>query len=103
MLVYLWEYRVLPENQAEFEREYGPNGGWVALFSRAPGYLDTSLLRDRNRSDRFLTIDRWESAQAHSEFREAFSAEFEQLDARCEKLTESETLIGHFQSPGGAF
>ena len=103
MFVYLWEYVVPPENQAEFEREYGPEGAWVALFSKAPGYLDTVLLRDRSRSNRFLTIDRWESEQAHAEFREAFSAEFEKLDARCERLTGSETLIGHFQSCGRAF
>lgn len=98
MFVYIWEYLVAPTSQAEFEREYGPGGSWVALFARAPGYLGTSLLRDRSRPDRFLTVDRWESEEAHSEFRKAFRAEFEALDARCEVLTRSETLLGYFHS-----
>jgi heme-degrading monooxygenase HmoA len=100
MFVYLWEYEVLPDRQSDFEREYGAEGAWVALFSRASGYLGTRLLRDRTRADRYLTIDRWESEDAHSAFLERFRSEFEELDARFEALTRSETLIGHFESAG---
>lgn len=94
--VYLWEYEVAPLHQNEFEREYGPDGAWVKLFSKAPGYLGTSLFRDRTRSDRYVTIDRWESEEAHASFLERFRSEFDELDARCEILTRSELLIGHF-------
>jgi heme-degrading monooxygenase HmoA len=100
MFVYLWEYEVAPVQQSDFEREYGPDGAWVALFSRASGYLGTSLLRDRTRSDRYVTIDRWESEEAHAGFLEKFRSEFDELDARCEQLTQSETLIGLFHSAG---
>lgn len=72
MFVYLWEYFVAPAHHAEFEREYGPDGAWVELFSRGAGYLGTSLLRDRSNEDRFVTIDRWESEEAHAESSSAF-------------------------------
>ncbi|MEN8145258.1 MAG: antibiotic biosynthesis monooxygenase [Gemmatimonadota bacterium] len=103
MFVYLWEYRVAPENRADFEREYGPDGSWVALFSGSPNYLGTTLLQDRSEPDRFLTIDRWESERFYTEFVESVRAEFDAIDARCEELTQAETLLGHFRSAGGAF
>jgi len=102
MFVYLWEYEVPPDQQSLFEREYGPDGAWVALFSQASGYVDTSLLKDRALSDRYVTIDRWESEEAHSTFLERFRTEFDQLDARFQRVTRSETLIGHFHSAGRA-
>jgi hypothetical protein len=43
---YIWEFRVDPSAQADFEFEYGPSGSWAALFRQAPGYIDTLLLRD---------------------------------------------------------
>ena len=98
MFVYLWEYRVAAEHRNEFEREYGPKGSWVSLFSRSPSYVGTTLLRDRSEQGRFVTLDRWASARAHEEFVESVRAEFDALDARCESLTEAEKLIGHFHS-----
>lgn len=102
MFVYLWEYVVPRQHQPDFEREYGPEGSWTALFSRSPLYLGTTLLRDESNDERFVTIDRWKSERAHSEFVESVRAEFEELDARCEELTDSETLIGRFHSTGRA-
>lgn len=96
MFVYLWEYIVPHENQSDFEREYGPNGSWSVLFSRSPSYLGTSLLRDGSNPKRFLTIDCWGSERDHRDFVESVRAEFDALDARCEELTEAETLIGRF-------
>jgi hypothetical protein len=34
---YIWEFRVAPSAQAQFEVEYGPRGSWVTLFRKAPG------------------------------------------------------------------
>lgn len=103
MFVYLWEYVVTSRHQEDFEREYGPNGSWAALFSRSPGYQGTTLLRDNTNPERFLTIDRWDSERAHYDFVESRRAEFEAIDTRCEELTESESLIGRFHSTGHAF
>jgi len=93
---YLWEFIVEPEHTAEFERHYGPDGSWVALFRQAPGYIQTLLLRDSTDRRRFITIDRWENADAYHAFRAAFSRQYAELDRRCEKLTARETSLGAF-------
>jgi len=93
---YLWEFIVEPEHVDEFERQYGPQGSWVELFRRAPGYLQTLLLRDSTDSRRFVTIDRWDSPEAYRRFRSAFISQYADLDRRCEKLTARETLLGNF-------
>lgn len=45
---YLWEFQARAGRQEEFERHYGPDGAWVTLFRKAPGYIETLLLRDRS-------------------------------------------------------
>jgi heme-degrading monooxygenase HmoA len=94
---YLWEFLVDPEHAAEFAHQYGPAGAWVDLFRRAPGYLETLLLRDRADPQRFVTIDRWASAQAHAAFRASFAREYAALDARCAHLTLRESPLGDFE------
>ena len=96
---YIWAYRVPPEKGAEFRSLYEPEGAWVRLFRQAPGYLDTHLYRDRNDSDRYVTIDRWESEEAFRSFRARFAEEFERLDSDGEHLTLEETPLGEF-GPG---
>lgn len=96
MFVYLWEYHVAPDHVAAFERRYGPEGDWVALFRRARGYLDTTLLVDHARAGRYVTIDRWESETAHTDFLRQHGEAFSALDAESEELTQNERLIGHF-------
>jgi len=93
---YLWEFFVEPDQVDGFLRQYGPNGAWVALFRKATGYVDTILLRDRANPLRFITIDRWESADAHRSFRQTFSHEYAELDARCAHLTAREVALGDF-------
>jgi heme-degrading monooxygenase HmoA len=92
----LWEFVVEAEQVVEFERHYGPQGSWVELFRQAPGYIQTLLLRDSTDSLRFVTIDRWESAEAYLRFRSVFSVQYAELDLRCKKLTTRETLLGNF-------
>lgn len=99
--VYMWAYRVLPECFDEFQEIYGPEGSWVELFRRAPGYLDTQLLQDRNESNRFITIDRWESEEAFVSFRTKLAREFDDLDRMGERLTMDETALGEFRPMDG--
>ena len=46
MFTYLWRFDVRAEHIAEFERLYGPDGNWVALFRGGAGYRSTQLLAD---------------------------------------------------------
>jgi heme-degrading monooxygenase HmoA len=97
MIQIIWEFVARRERAAEFERCYSSKGTWAELFRRAPGYRGTSLLRDAEQPRRFVTIDRWESAEAQREMREKFAREYEALDESCEGLTESERRIGVFE------
>ena len=96
--VYVWEYRVRPDRIEEFLKAYGPEGDWVRLFRKAGGHLSTDLLESSEDPLRFLTVDRWESKDARDEFRDAFDAEFTELDARCEGFTEEENFLGDFEA-----
>jgi len=93
---YVWEFMVEPDRIHEFERHYGREGSWVQLFRQSPGYIQTFLLQDSADPRRFITVDRWQSAEAYRSFRAAHSKQYDELDARCEELTASETYIGSF-------
>jgi heme-degrading monooxygenase HmoA len=93
---YLWEFLVRPDEQTEFERHYGPDGTWAALFRLSSGYIGTELLHDRSQPLRYVTIDRWESVAAYRAFRAQRSSEYEELDRLCAGLTTHEASLGEF-------
>ena len=94
MHIILWEYQVKPEKQSEFEEVYSPNGAWAELFRKGIGYIATEFLRDETNHQRCLTIDRWVSMEDYEIFLSQHEKEYRALDARCDGLTESESLIG---------
>lgn len=63
-LVFRYEAR----DAEAFERAYGPEGEWAQFFRHGRGYIGTELLRDVEEADRYLVIDRWESADAYNAF-----------------------------------
>lgn len=97
MYLVVWEFTVAAENAAYFEAVYGPRGDWAKLFAGSEGYLQTQLLRDSGNSQRYVTLDFWTSRQAQETFRRQHDAEYQALDARCERLTDKETKLGEFE------
>jgi heme-degrading monooxygenase HmoA len=63
-LVFRYEIR----DATAFEQVYGPEGEWAGFFRRGRGYIGTELLRDVEEPERYLVIDRWESADAYNAF-----------------------------------
>jgi phospholipid N-methyltransferase/heme-degrading monooxygenase HmoA len=102
MYCYVWEFRVPSERREAFEADYGPEGGWVALFRRDPDWVRTELLRDQDDPQRYLTLDVWASREACLAFRERFRAELDALDRRGATWTEEERLVGELEIVGGA-
>ncbi len=94
MYTVLWRFTVKPARRADFERHYGANGTWAALFRLGAGYLGTDLLRDTARDNVYVTIDRWTDAAAFDAFKEAHGAAYTALDRQCEDLTEQEEPLG---------
>ena len=96
MLVIVWEYMVRPDRLDEFEALYRPDGPWVGLFKRSPGFLSTTLMRDTRDPHRFVIADRWMSEAAHDSFKREFAAEYLALDERGQRTHRAEHLIGRF-------
>jgi len=95
-IAYIWEYTVKDDSVDEFLAAYGSDGDWVKLFASDPEYVETKLLRDENHPYRFLTIDYWTSKESFEAFKKNCRAEYTAIDARCERLTESERFVGEF-------
>jgi heme-degrading monooxygenase HmoA len=96
MFAVIWEYEVREGCEAAFEALYGADGEWVALFREYDGYIGTELLHDTDQPRRFVTIDRWSSADTYAAFVTAAKPRYEQIDARGDTLTLSERCLGHF-------
>ena len=94
----VWEFEVAAGQAAEFEKHYGPKGTWVELFRRDRAFRGTSLLRDREKPARYLTIDRWEDLESYESFRVQYAKEYEQIDLQMERLTSAEKRLGVFES-----
>jgi heme-degrading monooxygenase HmoA len=67
VIALVFSYEVA-RDAAEFERVYGPNGEWAEFFRQGRGYVGTELLRDVETPNRYLVVDRWESADAYNAF-----------------------------------
>jgi hypothetical protein len=96
MIEIVWEFVAKPEAIERFQAAYGPGGEWARLFGGHAGYRGTTLLRDTANPRRFLTIDRWDSADDHARMRAAAGENYDRLDRACEALTESERELGTF-------
>ena len=96
LFIVAWAFFVKPEYLSEFERVYGANGDWVRLFETADGYIKTELHRDPDNPARYITLDFWISRMQYESFRERAKSQYGEIDAKCERFTESEQLLGEF-------
>lgn len=96
MFVRMWRFRAKPGAEAAFERTYGPRGAWAVLFSRGTGYRGTELLREAGKAPQYVTVDRWDSAEAFRAFLADAQADYDALDRECASLTISESPAGEF-------
>ena len=97
MFIVIWEYRVKPERVEEFENIYSSEGAWAELFGKSAGFQGTELLRNVAQPYRYVTIDRWTSAQEYDSFLSRWKAEYTALDAECQGLTERESHLGQWE------
>ena len=97
MLVIVWEYMARRDRLEEFETLYRPDGAWVDLFKKSPGFVSTTLMRDIKDPLRFVIADRWMSEESYEAFKREFAAEYEKLTARGERSFRAERLVGRFE------
>lgn len=94
--VIVWEFKLRPGMQKQFEEVYGYRGAWASLFRQNPAYIRTELIQDVRDANRYLTLDFWESEAAYEIFRQRRKNEYENIDAGCEQMTEAEQELGRF-------
>jgi heme-degrading monooxygenase HmoA len=96
MITIVWEYLVKTDCIAKFEKVYAPNGKWAKLFKKGKGYIRTKLIRTPEDSNRFITVDEWETLEEYKAFLSQWKEDYESLDKQCEGLTEHESYLGTF-------
>ena len=97
MVKIVWEFQVKAGREEEFELFYNGEGLWAMLFRKSADYFGTKLMRDVNTPGRYVTVDKWESDWAFTEFKRTVEFEYDAIDRKCEELTESEKLVGVFE------
>ena len=93
----IWKFRPPEGREQEFALAYAGDGVWAALFSKANGYLGSTLLRPVERGGCWLTIDRWVSIGDFDAFDHDFGNEYRSLDAELEGVAGEEEFVGAFQ------
>ena len=96
LLIIAWSFVVRPEHRRDFERAYGQRGDWVRLFRTGDGYIKTELHRDPENTAGYITLDFWRGREQYEAFRERAKSAYQEIDARLERLTENEELLGDF-------
>ncbi len=97
MIEIVTEFVVKKGDRGQFELSYGPGGAWSELFARSPGFRGTTLLRDEKDSNRYLTIDLWDSETLRAQWLVENNSEFEALIASFTDRTEAMKVLGTFR------
>src|SRR5215207_872564 len=95
--IIIWQYDIVPAARDDFERAFRSDGDWAALFRASADFLGTQLLRDLAQPDRYMTLDRWRTADSFAAFKRAHAASYDDLDRRCAQLTVAEAFVGSFE------
>ena len=69
MIAIMWQFDVKPGREAEFEQLYDVDGEWTAVNRAARSFLGNSLLRDQNRSSRYILIEYWSEMLVYEQHR----------------------------------
>jgi heme-degrading monooxygenase HmoA len=94
MIATIWQYRVLTAHILAFERIYGPEGAWAALFSQTPGYVGAELLKTDSDADVYLSVNWWVSEFAYKKAMHQIEVERVRLEDLYDEMTSEERLLG---------
>jgi len=97
VLVFRYEAR----DTEDFARVYGPDGDWAQFFRQGRGYIGSELLRDVEEPERFLVIDRWESADDYQTFLADHGEEYVRRSDEARVQFVQELRFGTFENVWG--
>jgi heme-degrading monooxygenase HmoA len=90
VFVRIWQYEVAEGREQDFERIYAADGDWATLFAVSNGYVGTELYRCIGSSRRYITIDRFSSAEAWHRLLDKHGARYAGIDRLAEATTSTE-------------
>lgn len=93
----IWKFRPPRDRKHEFALAYGAEGVWATLFSKASGYLGTTLHRPDRKGGWWTTIDRWSSLADFEAFEREYGEEYRALDIELEGVSGEEEFVGTFE------
>jgi len=100
--VIVWDFRVAPGMERQFEQAYGADGEWGTVFPAGPCLHSDGLAPGYTGCGPVSNFNVWEPEAAYKAFRTAHTDEYREIDARCEALTESEPEVGSFVVAAGS-
>ena len=90
MFVRIWQYDVAEGREGDFKRIYAADGDWATLFAVSDGYLGTELYRCIGTSGRYITVDRFSSAEAWDRLLDEQGPRYVEIDRLAEATTSRE-------------
>lgn len=96
MIAIVFRYDV--RDPQDFAGVYGPNGEWAQFFRQGQGYIGTELLQDVDELDRFVVIDRWESAETYNTFVSEHQTEYLERSDESRLYFVQELRLGTFEN-----
>lgn len=97
MYITIWRFHVTAEHATDFERHYGAEGTWAALFRKSSEYIGTELFKGNDAPGTYLTVDTWTSREAYEAFRREEEQAYRTLDEQMDRLTASEEHVGDLE------
>lgn len=97
MIEIVWEYLVREDRRPDFLRYYANDGLWAGFFRKGDGYVDTALLQDAAKPNRYVTVDTWDDLASFEAFQKQHAAEYAEIDRACEAFTLEERHLGTFE------
>ena len=98
MIAIMWQFDVKPGREAEFEQLYGVDGEWTAVNRAARSFLGNSLLRDQNRSSRYILIEYWSEMLVYEQHRVFRSDVIASLEERRRALVDVIEPLGIYSA-----
>jgi hypothetical protein len=97
MIELVREFVIHGDMCAQFELTFGPGGAFSELFASKPGFRGLSLMRDVDNSQRYLSVEIWESKARRAEAIEKDQEGFSELDEMLDRLASARTDLGSFR------
>jgi quinol monooxygenase YgiN len=98
VLAVVWNFRVQPGREEEFEKLHGADGEWTSISRKSRSFLGSSFLRDLADARRYLMVEYWSEMVVYEKHLADFSDEMERLQERRNAMIAEAIPVGLFDA-----